>query len=113
MLLELTLSRIGGFDAIVVRSPTEALEMVRNESFDLILADAMMPEMNGGQFFREVRALDPASTVPLVALSAASPEELGWSTNRAVHTAWLRKPFIPRELASELLQILERSRKAG
>jgi CheY-like chemotaxis protein/HPt (histidine-containing phosphotransfer) domain-containing protein len=110
MLLELTLGRLGGFEAFVVDSPLKALEMLRRERFDLVMADAMMPELNGMQFIRSARENSRAVDLPIVILSAASPDELGWEMGGEEPTAWLRKPFVPRELVAELLRILERGR---
>jgi CheY-like chemotaxis protein len=106
MLLELTLGRLGGFEATVVGSPLEALQLLGSQPFDLVLADAMMPELNGRQFVRSVHESSAAGSIPVVILSAASPEELGWDMQSDGPTAWLRKPFVPRELVEQLRKIL-------
>ncbi len=107
MLLELTLGKLGGFDATVVGSPLQALELLRNQRFDLIVADAMMPELNGMQFVRSARETSGAAGLPIVILSAASPDELGWEMGEKGPTAWLRKPFMPRELVEQLRRLLK------
>ena len=107
MLLQLTLSKLGGFEATVVGSPLQALELLGSERFDLVLADAMMPELDGMQFVRSARERSGAAGMPIVILSAASPDELGWDTEGKGPTAWLRKPFVPRELVEQLRRILE------
>ncbi|MDR1686967.1 MAG: response regulator, partial [Desulfovibrio sp.] len=50
----------------------EAVELVRKRSFDLVLMDHMMPEMDGVEATRAVRAMDSAycRTMPVVALTA-------------------------------------------
>jgi len=104
-LLSLTLKQVGGFDATIVESATVALELLGRESFDIVISDAMMPEMNGKELCERARAL--GITAPVVILSAASPDELGWSSSLNGATAWLRKPFKPSELVQEIQKIVK------
>jgi two-component system chemotaxis response regulator CheY len=111
-LLSLTLKQVGGFDATIVESATVALELLGRESFDIVISDAMMPEMNGRELCERARAL--GVTAPVVILSAASPDELGWSNTLHGATAWLRKPFKPSELVQEIQKIVKQhARTAG
>jgi DNA-binding response OmpR family regulator len=52
-------------------------------------------------------------TAPVVILSAASPDELGWSSTLNGATAWLRKPFKPSELVQEIQKIVKQHRKVS
>lgn len=104
-LLALTLKQVGGFDATIVESATVALELLAKETFDIVISDAMMPEMNGKELCEKARALGIKS--PVVILSAASPDELGWSSTLNGATAWLRKPFKPSELVQEIRRIVK------
>jgi two-component system chemotaxis response regulator CheY len=108
-LLSLTLKNVGGFDATIVESATVALELLGRESFDIVISDAMMPEMNGRELCERARAL--GITAPVVILSAASPDELGWSSTLNGATAWLRKPFKPSELVQEIQKIVKQHGK--
>jgi len=103
-LLSLTLGQVGGFDATIVESATAALELLQREQYDLVLSDAMMPEMNGRELCERAREL--GATMPIVILSAASPEELGWSGVMPGPSAWLRKPFKPTELVKAIRRIV-------
>lgn len=110
-LLRLTLEQVGGFDAVLVDSATEALEVLKQREFDLVVSDAMMPEMNGLEFCEAARALGGAAArTPIVILSAATAEELGWSNETDLSTGWLRKPFRPVALVEELEQIVAKHR---
>lgn len=104
-LLSLTLKQVGGFDATIVESATVALELLARESFDIVISDAMMPEMNGRELCERARSMGIAA--PVVILSAASPDELGWSSTLNGATAWLRKPFKPTELVQEIHRIVK------
>jgi CheY-like chemotaxis protein/HPt (histidine-containing phosphotransfer) domain-containing protein len=112
-LLRLTLKDIGGFDAVIVTSAREALETMRAREFDVVISDAMMPDMNGKEFTVAARALGSwAERVPIVILSAATPDELGWQGGFAGPVEWLRKPFMPSSLVQDIARVVETHRAA-
>jgi len=105
-LLLLTLKQVGHFDAVIVSSAAAALELLRSEPFDIVVSDAMMPDMNGREFRRAARAAGVGT--PIVILSAASPQELGWAGEGEEVDSWLRKPFKPSELVRDIRRIVAR-----
>jgi CheY-like chemotaxis protein len=107
-LLQLTLAQVGGFDAIVVGSAAAALELLQREAFDVVLSDAMMPDMNGRDFRRAARAA--GALMPIVILSAAAADELGWD-DPSGPGLWLRKPFKPTTLVRDIERIVADHRK--
>jgi CheY-like chemotaxis protein len=107
-LLKLTLREVGGFDAEIVDNARSALQLLERRTFDVVLSDAMMPDMNGREFSEAARAA--GATMPIIILSAASPEELGWLKEVPGSTAWLRKPFKPSQLVHDIARIVEAQR---
>lgn len=89
----------------------EAIELVNSSSFDIIILDIMMPELNGFSTAKEIRK---TSAVPIIMLSARGEEydkihgfELGIDD-------YVVKPFSPKELMMRVEAILKRSSfKAG
>jgi CheY-like chemotaxis protein len=110
-LLLLTLQQVGGFDATIVHSAADALALLAKQTFDVVLSDAMMPDMNGRDFRRAARAA--GATMPIIILSAASASELGWASELGKADAWLRKPFKPTELVKDILRIVAQARPSG
>jgi CheY-like chemotaxis protein len=110
-LLLLTLQQVGGFDATIVHSAADALALLAEKTFDVVLSDAMMPDMNGRDFRRAARAA--GATMPIIILSAASAAELGWASELGKADAWLRKPFKPTELVKDILRIVAQARASG
>lgn len=106
-LLTLTLREVGGFDAQIVGSAGQALELLAEHTFDVVVSDAMMPDMNGRDFCAEARAR--GVQIPIIILSAASPAELGWVEEVEGQSAWLRKPFKPSQLVHDIARIVEKS----
>jgi two-component system chemotaxis response regulator CheY len=110
-LLRLTLADIGGFDATLVTAGKSALDEMRLRNFDVVISDAMMPDMNGKEFCAAARELGGyAMTVPIIILSAATQDELRWNNDLVGPVAWLRKPFVPTVLVKDVAKIVEQHR---
>jgi CheY-like chemotaxis protein/HPt (histidine-containing phosphotransfer) domain-containing protein len=107
-LLQLTFDEVGGFSATIVGSAAEALARLRFESYDLVVSDAMMPDMSGWDFCDAARAA--GARMPIVILSAATAEELGWQPRTDGPVAWMRKPFRPTTFVHELVCIVREHR---
>lgn len=83
-------------------SGREALEILERESFDVILLDHMMPEMDGVEVLREIRKTDKETPIIVItanALSGVKEEylELGF-------TDYISKPIKPAELKKLLIK---------
>ena len=84
----------------------EAVYLVRNSEFDIIIMDIMMPELDGFSACREIRKV---SGVPIIMLSARGEEydkingfELGIDD-------FVVKPFSPKELMLRIEAIMKRT----
>ncbi|GGN00431.1 hypothetical protein GCM10009721_29470 [Terrabacter tumescens] len=98
------------YDVVSVRDGVEALEHLRLRRPAIVLADVMMPRMDGLTLVREIRA-DPAlRDLPVVLLSARAGVEA--STTGLLQGAddYVVKPFQPEELRARLAANLVRSR---
>jgi signal transduction histidine kinase len=88
----------------------EALAALREDRPDLVLADIMMPKLDGYGLLRTVRG-DPAlADLPVVLLSARAGEEATIEGLDAGADDYLIKPFSARELVARLSANLERAR---
>ena len=67
-----------GHSVLAVIDGQEAVAAVQSEAFDLVLMDMMMPELDGLEATRQIRALaDPVSAIPVVGLTAnTQPEDI-------------------------------------
>lgn len=106
-LLALTLRQMGRFDAVIVDSGASALDHLARERFDLVLCDAMMPDMNGLTLCQRARQLETDHRPPIVILSAATADELGWNID-SEHApfSWWQKPFKPKHLVEQINAVL-------
>jgi DNA-binding NtrC family response regulator len=90
-------------------SAWEALEAVKAEPVDVVVADFMMPEMDGISFLKEVRALrSPASRILLTGY--ADVENAIRAINEAGLYYYLEKPWDNQHLRMVIRNGMERSR---
>ncbi len=80
-----------GFRTEVSIRPKEALETLRDDPYDLVVADFKMPGMDGSQFLAEARKINPALPVIMVSGLMNTPDLLKVA-NLGVNLA-LEKPF--------------------
>ncbi len=80
-----------GYAVASETNPKKALELVRAESFDLILQDVKMPEMDGIDFLREVKKIREDQLV--VIMTAYSSWERAVEAMRLGAYGYIKKPF--------------------
>lgn len=81
-----------------------AMEMIRKESFDLMVLDYKMPGMTGFEVFEQARALHPKMAVVLVT-GHGTPDIMN-EANRLGFNAILLKPFTSDELRATVEKVL-------
>jgi CheY-like chemotaxis protein/nitrogen-specific signal transduction histidine kinase len=64
-----TLLKTEGARVASARSGEDALRLVRENNFDLVISDISMPAMDGYQLLQEIRAISTAKKVPALALT--------------------------------------------
>jgi DNA-binding response OmpR family regulator len=104
------LNREGYEDVALATNGREALDLIANRSFDLILLDIMMPEMNGYEVLERLKANDVLRHVPVIMISAISELD---SVVRCIELGaedYLPKPFNSVLLSARIGASLERKR---
>ena len=85
----------------------EAINLfIKNNDFDLIILDVMMPKMDGWEVCREIRKLSKIPIIMLTAKSEESDELLGFELGV---DEYISKPFSPRILVARVDAILRRT----
>lgn len=86
----------------------EALRMVQEQPYDLILMDRQMPQMSGLQATEEIRRLpdERFRKIPILVLSAEINDEVRHRMNQAGANDYILKPFRPHAFRQKLLQYL-------
>ena len=105
--LGLFLDRLGA-NVVLARNGFEGLEAVKNDRPNLVLSDIYMPEMDGFELLREIRALgsQAGGSVPAIAMTAlVTPAEQARILNAGFQVC-LPKPFTPDKLVETILTLL-------
>jgi DNA-binding response OmpR family regulator len=95
-----------GHDVIAVQDGAQALACVEADNPDLLVLDISMPELDGLEVLRRVRAADATRELPVVLLSAQAQEAdvaLGYATGAS---AYVKKPFSPHDLSERVDALL-------
>ena len=94
-----------GLDILIARDGREAVEQYRQRRPDLILMDVQMPEMDGFEASRQIRALD--AQVPIVALTANAFQEDVARSRAAGMNEHLSKPIETEQLFTVIKKYLD------
>jgi CheY-like chemotaxis protein len=84
----------GGYRTLQAIHGAQALELMANEHPDLVIADVMMPVLNGADLCRRLKARPDTRAIPVILMSAAGRR----SAHSAGSDAFLGKPFDLAEL---------------
>jgi len=101
-----------GFDVISASTGDAGMNLVRKQKPDLVLLDLMLPNKDGLQICREMKASPALQTIPIIIVSAKGEESdivlgLGLEADD-----YVTKPFSPRELVARVKAVLRRQQQA-
>ncbi|MDE3024328.1 MAG: PAS domain S-box protein, partial [Acidobacteriota bacterium] len=100
--------RHGGHEAVPFTSPVEALQAIAAEPPDLVLADLLMPELDGFELVHALRSA-PATCDQRVVLASAvyTQGEFAQMEDDFEHCSFLAKPATPEQLLTAVDRALE------
>jgi DNA-binding response OmpR family regulator len=98
--------RQAGFETMEADNGRLALETAKTAGPDLIILDLMLPERDGWEVCREVRAWGDTPIIMLTAREAETEKLLGFALGA---DDYVTKPFQPRELVARVRAVLKRA----
>jgi two-component system chemotaxis response regulator CheY len=87
-----------GFDVIAAADGKDALKMAGESKVEMVVTDLNMPEMDGIELIRRLRAMPEYKFTPIVMLTTESQESKKQEGKRAGASGWIVKPFSPEQL---------------
>lgn len=102
---------VHGFKPVAAPNPRVALELMANEVPNLILSDVSMPEMDGFEFYREVRRRSEWVPIPFVFLTGRGEQEDVLAGKDLGAEDYLVKPVVTEELLTTIRSRLARTRQ--
>ena len=95
-----------GFQVILAQDGRQALEKVQSENPDLIVADIMMPYVNGLELIHHVRT-ELNNDVPIIVMSAIEQDDVVLEAFKLGAKDFIAKPFKPDELILRIKRIAQ------
>ncbi len=99
-----------GFEVVTAENGNEAIKVAKKEKPDLIILDVMMPELDGVEVCRELRAMPEFNSTIITFLTARSEDYTQIVGLDVGGDDYITKPIRPRVLISRLNALLRRKR---
>jgi len=98
-----------GYDVITAENGREALEVLEQETPDMIICDVMMPEMDGYSLVSAIRQDPKTSWIPVLFLSAKGQSQDRVKGLNIGADVYMVKPFEPEELVAQVESSLKQA----
>jgi DNA-binding response OmpR family regulator len=105
--LEVTLQR-SGYTVITAADGLEAMKLALSSQFDVVVTDAVMPNLSGQELARFLRSNQKLSHLPIVLLTGQENKEAA-NTAENLIDAFLYKPVKAKELTNCVAGLLQKS----
>ena len=89
-----------GFDCLTAGNGIEALKLAREKKPSLIILDLIMPEMDGVETYKTLKADGRTKNIPIIVYTAQAPEVVAKKDDAFDVVNILLKPFNTKELIS-------------
>lgn len=87
-----------GFEIIEAEDGQDALRVLEGQDVNLIITDLNMPNMDGLELMRQLRAQDKFKFTPILMLTTEGDDTKKQQGKDAGATGWIVKPFNPEKL---------------
>jgi two-component system chemotaxis response regulator CheY len=84
----------------------EALNLAKQNTFNLVITDVNMPNMDGISLIRELRTLPDYKFTPMLMLTTESGTDKKSEGKSAGATGWIVKPFNPDQLLATIKRVI-------
>ncbi len=93
-----------GYEVDAAEDGVEGEKRINNSEYDLVITDVNMPNMDGIELVRRIRAHGPTKFTPVIVLTTESQDSKMSEGKEAGATGWIVKPFD----ADKLLQVTKK-----
>tara|TARA_B100000965_G_C19335148_1_gene644848 strand:+ start:335 stop:712 length:378 start_codon:yes stop_codon:yes gene_type:complete len=94
-----------GFDVSVTTTGREALEEAQSTTPDILILDVMLPEMDGYEVLRRLRADNRTTALPVLMLTAKGQREDRETAIACGADMFITKPFVNSELIAAVQEL--------
>jgi DNA-binding response OmpR family regulator len=98
-----------GYESVIVNESPKAIEVAASVKPDLFLLDLMMPELDGIELCKLLRADPRFSAIPIVVVSAMDDNFSKSAARNAGADDYVPKPFFPDDLIQRIKTLIDRN----
>lgn len=95
------------YEVIAINSGVRALKYLEQEKPDLILMDIEMPQKNGIETLREIRAMEDRADIPVIMLTGIEDKGTVLESAKLGIRDYILKPFHSEELLKRIRRVFE------
>ena len=110
-MLSYALNEGGYFNVDEAIDGIDGLQKAKCTTYDLIITDINMPNMDGLRFVQELRSLSQYQQTPILVLTTERGEDMKSKGKKSGATGWIVKPFIPDQLIEAVNIVLNKNKK--
>lgn len=96
----------GGYAVAATSTGTEALQLVANGCFEIVIMDIDLPDMSGLEAARKIRLADNGKTVPIIAVTSYAMRGDMARILEAGCTGYFEKPIDPLTILEEIHKLI-------
>ena len=98
--------REAGYEVVEAVDGRDALDKLAGSSVNMLITDLNMPNMDGIELIRNVRAQQQFKFMPIIMLTTESQDSKKQEGRSAGATGWIVKPFKPEQLVAVVKKVL-------
>mgnify|MGYP000949383453 CR=1 FL=1 len=98
--------REAGFNVIEASDGSDALAKIKGKPINMVVTDLNMPNMDGIELIRQLRANPMYKFTPIIMLTTESQAEKKIEGKNAGATGWIVKPFKPEQLTAVINKVM-------
>jgi two-component system chemotaxis response regulator CheY len=103
------LKEIGFADAEEAEDGAVALNMLRSGKFDFVVSDINMPNMNGFELLKNIRADERLKSIPVLMVTAEAKKDDIVAAAQGGASGYIVKPFTKATLEEKVQKILQKN----
>ena len=97
-----------GYEVVEAVDGRDALAKMNNgHSISMVITDLNMPNMDGIELIRQLRALPGSKFIPIIMLTTESQDSKKQEGKSAGATGWIVKPFKPEQLVAVVKKVMK------
>lgn len=95
-----------GYEIVEAVDGVDGLEKAKKDKFNLVITDINMPNMDGIEMIKQLRATDGYKFTPIIALTTENQDSKMQEGKAAGATGWIVKPFTSEKLIAVVKKVI-------